>query len=97
MSFRPTGRPRSGERAQRVGILARMRARVVDIEIGERADLVLARRDGRRAEIDHALRRDLARLDAARKIEGGEERTVAAFQHCKIPGLECTVARMTRK
>ena len=73
------------------------RPRVVDIEIGERADLVLARRDGRRAEIDHALRRDLARLDTARKIESGEERTVAAFEHCKIPSLKCTVARMTRK
>ena len=58
-----------------------MLARGVEIEMRERADLVLARRDRRRAEIDDRLGRELARLDAAREIEGGKLLADRAIEH----------------
>ena len=72
------------QRAQAPGVLARDRARLVDREIGERADILLARGNGCGAEIDHALGRELARLDAARKIEGGEQ-AVGTGEHGRVP------------
>ena len=66
-----------GEAAQRQArsVSAFLRAtcaRAVDVEIRECADLILACRNRGGAEIDHALGRELAGLDAAREIEGGE-------------------------
>ncbi len=61
------------QRAQLVGVLPRVRARALDVEMRECADIVLARRNRGGAEIDDALGREFAGFDAAREIEGGEQ------------------------
>ena len=72
MSFMPTGSPRSGIDARRVGGAAR----AFDVERGEGADLVLARGDRLRAHVDDGARRQFAGLDPAGKIERGEHQAV---------------------
>ena len=82
MSFMPTVSPRSGTGAEPSRILAGMRARGVEIEMGERADFLLARRDRRRAEIDDRFGREFTGLDAAREIERGELLAGGTIEHC---------------
>ena len=89
MSFRPTVRPRSGEARRCSAFVARVGARALDVEMGERADVVLARRDRGGAEIDHAFRREFARFDAAREIECGEQ-AVGTREHGRFPWLRTT-------
>ncbi len=84
MSFRPTGSPRSGRLRETFGVLPRDRARPLDVEIGEGADVLLARRNRGGAQIDKSLRREVARLDAACEVERGEQ-AVGTREHGGFP------------
>ena len=84
------------QRAQRVFILARMNTRALDVEMRERADVVLLRGNGRGAQVNDAIGRKLTGLDPAREIEGGLE-AVRTREHCWNPRFPRSVARMAAK